>query len=77
MGRSKTNHTNTEYNKIQADIKRSSLQDHKDWVEDCAAELQDANDVGDTRKMYDSGWDYEAVRVVVTSHAGSVWSRLC
>ena len=45
--------TKTEYKKIQKQIKQSSLQDHAEWVSECAEEMAAANSVGDTRKLYD------------------------
>ena len=37
----------------QKKIKQAGLQDFKDWVEECACELNKANGQGDTRAIYD------------------------
>ena len=44
--------TKEDYKKIQEEIKESSLQDHAEWVHKCAEEMEQANGVGDTRKLY-------------------------
>ena len=53
MGRSrKKKWSNGDYDKIQEKIRQSCMQDYKDWVEAQASEMQSANNVGDTRKLY-------------------------
>ena len=52
MGKSDKKWSNADYDKIQLQIRKSSLQDHAEWVGKCADEMQEANDVGDTRKLY-------------------------
>ena len=44
--------TNADFKKIQRQIRESSLQDHAEWIERCADDMQSANDVGDTRRLY-------------------------
>ena len=52
MGKSKTKYTKDDFDKIQKKIKESSMRDHAEWVHACAEEMASANDVGDTRKLY-------------------------
>ena len=41
-----------QYSQLQRQIKDSSLQDFKDWVEECTEEMESASAVGDTKKIY-------------------------
>ena len=52
MGKDKTKRTKAEFKRIQEEIKYSSLQDHEDWVRECADEMEAANGVGDSRKLH-------------------------
>ena len=52
MGKSDKKWSNVDYKRIQRQIRQSSMQDHAEWIEECAEEMQAANDVGDTRKLY-------------------------
>ena len=38
--------------KIRKQIKRSSLQDYKDWVAKTVSDMESANKVGDTKKIF-------------------------
>ena len=52
MGRAKKKKwTNQDFEKVQNDIRKSVLKDFNDWVEECAQDMQQANNVGDTRKL--------------------------
>ena len=41
-----------EYRNIQSEIKESCLQDYKDWVNRCVTEMEAANAVGNTRRVF-------------------------
>ena len=47
------NPTSAERKSLQKQIRESSLKDFKDWVEDCAEELTAANNVGNTKKIFE------------------------
>ena len=52
MGRSKKKYSKNDYDEVQAQIRKSSMQDYHDWVEACAQGMKEANDVGDTKAVY-------------------------
>ena len=52
MGQDGAKRTKMDYKRIQEQIKQASLQDHAEWLRECADEMEAANDVGDTRKMH-------------------------
>ena len=52
MGKDKGKWSNADFKRIQRQIKESSLRDHAEWVERCADDMQTANDVGNTRGLY-------------------------
>ena len=45
-------HTEQQFKELQAKIKDSSLQDFKNWVEKKSCEMDQANERGDTKKIY-------------------------
>ena len=52
MGKDKGKWSNADFKRIQRQIRESSLRDHAEWVERCADDMQSANDVGNTRGLY-------------------------
>ena len=48
----KRNSTRRQFKDIQAKIKESSLQDFSDWVDNCVRDIEDANSLGDIRRVY-------------------------
>ena len=48
----KKKNSKEQFNLVQSQIKESSLQDFKDWVEKCTEEMEMASTVGDSKKIY-------------------------
>ena len=48
----KRNSTKKQFKDIQSRIKESCLKDFQDWVDKCVREIEDANNLGDIRRVY-------------------------
>ena len=48
----KRNSTKKQFQRIQTQIKESSLRDFNDWVDNCVKEMEAANGKGDVRRIY-------------------------
>ena len=48
----KRNSTRRQFKVIQSKIKESCLQDFNGWVDDCVKNIEDANNLGDIRTVY-------------------------
>ena len=53
MGKDKKKWIKANFKNLQKEIKQSSLQDHADWVQQGAVEMEKTNNVADTHKLHE------------------------
>ena len=50
---SRTKHLLTEFDRVQVQIRESSIQDYRDWIERNVQEMEKANERGDVSRIYE------------------------